>query len=138
MDLIEFSKVPIHILIGEKDDWVTASACEDLVRDLSDNNVDVGITVYANAHHGFDRKGLLLKEENGYATGNCHFRLRSDGALLMNFLDIPMITPFRQKVALGWCADRGTTIGGNPEARAKSFDFARNFMLKNLSRDFLQ
>ena len=138
MDLIEFSKVPIHILIGEKDDWVTASACEDLVRDLSDNNVDIGITVYANAHHGFDRKGLLVKEENGYATGNCHFRMRSDGALLMNFLDIPMITPFRQKVALGWCADRGTTIGGNPEARAKSFDFARNFMIKNLSRDFLQ
>ena len=138
MDLIEFSKVPIHILIGEKDDWVTASACEDLVRDLSGNNVDIGITVYDNAHHGFDRKGLPVKEKNGYATGNCHFRMRSDGALLMNFLDIPMITPFRQKVALGWCADRGTTIGGNPEARIKSFDFARNFMSRHLSKDFLQ
>ena len=138
MDLIEFSKVPIHILIGEKDDWVTASACEDLVRDLSGNSVDIGITVYANAHHGFDRKGLPVKEENGYATGNCHFKMRSDGALLMNFLDIPMITPFRQKVALGWCADRGTTIGGNPEAREKSFDFARNFMLRHLLQDFLQ
>ena len=46
MDLIEFSKVPIHILIGEKDDWVTASACEDLVRDLSDNNVDIGIDFF--------------------------------------------------------------------------------------------
>ena len=137
MDLIEFSKVPIHILIGEKDDWVTASACEDLVRELSGNSVDIGITVYANAHHGFDRKGLPVKEENGYATGKCHFRMRSDGALLMNFLDIPMITPFRQKVALGWCADRGTTIGGNPEARVKSFDFARNFMIRHLSQDFL-
>ena len=137
MDLIKFSKVPIHILIGEKDDWVTASACEDLVTDLSANNVDIGITVYANAHHGFDRKGLPVKEENGYATGKCHFRMRSDGALLMNFLDIPMITPFRQKVALGWCADRGTTIGGNPEARVKSFDFARNFMTTHLSQDFL-
>ena len=56
----------------------------------------------------------------------------------MNFLDIAMITSFRQKVALGCYADRGTTIGGNPEARAKSFNFARNFMIKNLSRDFLQ
>ncbi|MFL3005345.1 MAG: dienelactone hydrolase family protein [Candidatus Neomarinimicrobiota bacterium] len=137
MDLIEFSKAPIHILIGEKDDWVTASACEDLVRDLSYNSVDIGITVYANAHHGFDRRGLPVKEEKGYATGNCHFRMRSDGALLMNFLDIPMITPLRQKVALGWCANRGTTIGGNPEARIKSFDFARNFMIRHLSQDFL-
>ena len=135
MDLIEFSKVPIHILIGEKDDWVTASACEDLVRDLSGNNIDIGITVYDNAHHGFDRKGSTVKEQNGYATGDCHFRMRSDGALLMNFLNIPMITPLRQKIALGWCAERGTTIGGNPRAREKSFAFARNFMKKHLGTE---
>ena len=49
-----------------------------------------------------------------------------------------MITPFRQKVALVWCADQGTNIECNLEARAKSFNFARKFMIKNLSHDFLQ
>tara|TARA_B100000989_G_C19487240_1_gene448068 strand:+ start:932 stop:1114 length:183 start_codon:yes stop_codon:yes gene_type:complete len=58
-----------------------------LVRDVSGNNLDFEITVYANAHHGFDCKGLLVNEENGYAAGNCYFRMRSYGALLMNFLD---------------------------------------------------
>tara|TARA_B100000989_G_C19487240_1_gene448069 strand:+ start:1111 stop:1263 length:153 start_codon:yes stop_codon:yes gene_type:complete len=49
-----------------------------------------------------------------------------------------MITPFRQKVALVWCADRVTTIDCNLEARAKSLNFARKFIIKNLSHDFLQ
>ena len=132
MDLIRFSPAPIHILIGELDDWVTASACEDLVFDLQDEDVNIEITVYPNAHHGFDRKGPLVSADRAYATGDCHFRMRADGALLMNFLNIPMITPLRQKIALGLCADRGTTIGGNVEARKASFEFARNFMTKYL------
>ena len=97
-------------------------------RDLNDND----ITIYEDAHHGFDRKGFIVKEENGYATGDCHFRMRSDGALLMNFFDIPMINPLRQKVALGLCAKRGTTIGGNSIAREKSFIFARKLMEEHL------
>jgi len=43
-----------------------------------------------------------------------------------------MTTPLRQKLALAWCADRGTTIGGNPKARKASFKFAREFMEKHL------
>jgi len=132
MDLIRFSPAPIHILIGELDDWVTASACEELVSDLQDEDVTIEITVYPNAHHGFDRQGPLATADRAYATGGCHFRMRADGALLMNFLNIPMTTPLRQKIALGLCADRGTTIGGNVEARKASFKFARNFMTKYL------
>ena len=132
MDLIRFSPAPIHILIGKLDDWVTASACEDLVSDMQDEDVNIGITVYTNAHHGFDRRGPLVTADRAYATGDCHFRMRADGALLMNFLNIPMTTPLRQKIALGLCADRGTTIGGNVEARKASFEFARSFMTKYL------
>jgi hypothetical protein len=50
----------------------------------------------------------------------------------MNFLNIPMITPFRQKIALAFCAGRGPTIGGNPEARKASFEFAKGFMKEHL------
>ena len=132
MELMDFSTAPIHLLIGELDDWVTASACEDLVSDLASEGANIDITIYENAHHGFDRKGPLRVEKEGYATGNCHFRMRPDGALLMNFLNIPMITPLRQKLALAWCADRGTTIGGDPSSREASFTFAKRFMINNL------
>ena len=134
MELIEFSDAPIHILSGELDNWVPADACEDLVVDMLAEGVDVGITVYPNAHHGFDREGPLLVDEKGYTAADCHFPMRADGALLTNFLKIPMITPLRQKIALAFCAGRGPTLGGNPDARKASFEFARDFMRKHLAQ----
>ena len=58
--------------------------------------------------------------------------MRSGGALLMNIFDIPTITPLKQKVSLAWCADRGTSIGGNPKARGASFKFVADFMKEHL------
>ena len=46
----------------------------------------------------------------------------------MNFLDIPMSTPLRQKIGLSFCVDRGTTIGENTLARKASFLFSEEFM----------
>ena len=128
LDLISFSSAPIHILIGELDNWVSSEACEDLVNDLKGAGVNIDIDIFPESHHGFDRTGPLYIEKNGYKTGECHFKMRSDGALLMNYLNIPMTTPLRQKVALAFCAERGPTIGGNLSARKASFKFAKHFM----------
>jgi dienelactone hydrolase len=132
LDLMSFSSSPIHILIGELDNWVSSEACEDLVYELTEEGVNINIDIYEGSHHGFDREGPLDIEKNGYKTGECHFNMRSDGALLMNFFNIPMTTPLRQKIALAMCAKRGPTIGGNPKARENSFKFAKNFMEKHL------
>ena len=63
-----------------------------------------------------------------YATSYEWFKMNKDGALLMNFLSIPMTTPLRQKIGLFMCAERGTTMGGNPKTRKEAFQFARQFM----------
>ena len=52
--IIEFTDSPIHILIGELDEWVPADACVDLVDLMRDNNINVDITVYDGAHHEND------------------------------------------------------------------------------------
>ena len=39
-----------------------------------------------------------------------------------------------QKLALLTCAGRGPTMGGNDDARAKSFKFASDFFKKNLMK----
>ena len=132
MNKIEFSESPIHILIGENDDWVSSDACYDLIQDISSQGYDAGITIFENAHHGFDRVGSLQREYNGYSLGNCSFKMREDGALLTSILNIPITSPIRQKLALAWCADRGTTIGGNPEARKASFSYSKEFMRLHL------
>jgi len=55
-----------------------------------------------------------------------------DGAVIMNFLNIPMTSPILQKIGLAFCAERGPTYGGNPLSREKAFKFARTFMTQHL------
>ena len=119
-------------MIGALDDWVPAAACEELVPKIKNSGANIGLTVYPDSHHSFDKDSPLAFEGNAYSTVDCRFKMRKDGAVLMNFLSIPMITPFRQKVGLAMCAERGTTMGGNPKTRKEAFQFAREFMGKHL------
>jgi dienelactone hydrolase len=128
---LNFSKAPIHILIGELDDWTPSEPCNSLVDKLAMSNMN--ITVYKNSHHGFDRDGKLEINENGYSFKDCMFDINAQGDVLINYLNIPMSNPFLQKIGFMFCAKRGVTIGGNKEARLKSFKFAKDFMSKTLS-----
>ena len=128
---MNFSKAPIHILIGELDDWTPAEPCNYFVDKLAKSNIN--ITVYENSHHGFDRKGELEFNENGYSFKDCMFDVNTSGDILMNYLNIPMTNPFLQKIGFLFCVERGVTIGGNKTARSKSFKFAKEFMQKTLA-----
>ena len=127
---LSFSDSPIHILIGELDDWTPAKPCDNFVKKLAKSNVN--ITVYENSHHGFDREGELEFNENGYSFKDCMFDVNIEGDILMNYLNIPMTNPFLQKIGFLFCVERGVTIGGNKTARSKSFKFAKEFMEKTL------
>ena len=131
-EVLRFTDAPIHIMIGALDDWVPAAACEELVPKIKNSGANIGLTVYPDSHHSFDKDSPLSFNSNAYKTVDCRFKMRKDGAVLMNFLSIPMITPFRQKVGLAMCAERGTTMGGNPKTREEAFQFAREFMGKHL------
>ena len=130
-----FSQAPTHILIGELDDWVPASACTNLLDKLNESELphNIDITIYENAHHSFDREMELTKMENGYTLGDCFFPMSNEGELyLSEFWNIPINTPLRQKLALLTCAGRGPTMGGNDKAREQSFKFAADFFINHL------
>tara|TARA_B100000795_G_C22805523_1_gene444599 strand:+ start:1079 stop:2065 length:987 start_codon:yes stop_codon:yes gene_type:complete len=128
---LSFTKAPIHILIGESDNWTPAKPCNDLVNKLS-KNTNINITTYSEAHHGFDSEEPVVRNENGYSFKDCLFDLTADGDVLMNYLRMPMSSPTLQKVGFLFCVERGVNIGGNPEARKKSFTFAKDFMKREL------
>ena len=128
---LSFTKAPIHILIGEDDNWTPASPCENLVNKLSENT-NIGITIYPDAHHGFDSEEPVLRNERAYSFKDCLFNLTAEGDVLMNYLRLPMSNPILQKVGFLFCVERGVDIGGNPEARKKSLNFANNFMKRVL------
>jgi len=127
-----FSDSPMHILIGELDDWVPADACKELTQQARFAGSNIGLTVFPNSHHSFDRESPIVVKEKAYSTVDCRFQIRDDGAVLMDFLNIPMTTPLRQKIGLGICAQRGPTMGGNPKSRQAAFQFAQEFMSEHL------
>ncbi len=127
-----FSDSPMHILIGELDDWVPADACKELAQQARAAGSNIGLTVFPNSHHSFDRESPIAVKEKAYSTVDCRFQIRDDGAVLMGFLNIPMTTPLRQKIGLGICAERGPTMGGNPESRQAAFQFVQEFMSEHL------
>lgn len=128
---LSFTKAPIHILIGEADDWTPAKPCEDLVEKLS-NTTNISITTYPDAHHGFDSEEPVVWNEKGYSFKDCLFDLTADGDVLMNYLRLPMSSPMLQKIGFLFCVDKGVHVGGNIDARKKSLAFAKDFMNNKL------
>ena len=128
---IEFSQSPIHILIGELDNWTPSQPCYELVEKLK-NKANIDITIYEDSYHSFDRNSPVIVNEKAYNFTECKFRLTKDGNVLMNYFNIPMSNPFLQKLGLMFCVKRGINFGGNPVSREKSFVFANEFMTKTL------
>ena len=128
---IEFSQSPIHILIGELDNWTPSQPCYELVEKLK-NKANIDITIYEDSYHSFDRNSPVIVNEKAYNFTECKFRLTKDGNVLMNYFNIPMSNPFLQKLGLMFCVERGAYFGGNPASREKSFVFANEFMTKTL------
>ena len=125
----EFTDSPIHILIGELDNWTPAEPCINFVKKISKNS-NVKLTVYPDSHHSFDSQEPIEYNEKGYSFKNCLFKLNSEGDVLMNYLNFPMSSPIMQKIGFLFCVDRGVNLGGNPESREKAFLFSKSFMLE--------
>ena len=129
---LNFTSAPMHILIGEIDDWTPSEACEELVDKLKNNGIDIGITVYQDSYHSFDSRLPKKLVDNGYSLTDCMFSLTDDGIVKTNFLNFPMTSPLLQKIGLAFCASRGTIIEGNSLARQKAHEFSLSFMSKHL------
>lgn len=62
------TKVPLLILIGEKDDWTPAEPCIDLAARAAARGDAVTIQVYAHAYHDFDAPSAKLRVRKNIAT----------------------------------------------------------------------
>jgi len=136
-DVPEFTDSPIHILIGELDNWVPAEPCDQLVTELKNMNYEnIDITIYDNAHHSFDRTMDLKIADSAYRLEDCRLSLNDQGVVSTDtFIKIPMKNSIMQKLGLMFCAERGPTWGGNDIARSQSFEFAKSFFSSNLLND---
>lgn len=61
------ARAPTLILIGAKDDWAPASACEQMVAGARGRSARSAIVVYPGAYHDFDHPNLPLQARTGVA-----------------------------------------------------------------------
>ena len=128
---IEFTDSPIHILIGDLDNWTPAEPCNFFVNKISEK-ANIDLTIYPDSHHSFDSEEPVTFNPKGYSFKDCLFKLNEEGDVLMNYLSLPMSSPLMQKLGFLFCVERGVNLGGNPLTRNQAFTFAKSFMIETL------
>ena len=59
------ARMPTLILVGAKDDWASATACEQMVAGARGRTARAAIHVYPEAYHDFDHPNLPLQQRTG-------------------------------------------------------------------------
>jgi dienelactone hydrolase len=63
---------PLHILIGERDDWTPAVDCQRLVDEAAASGAPVDIVVYPDSFHDFDDPTMTVHTRHNVATTASH------------------------------------------------------------------
>lgn len=71
---------PVHIFIGEKDNWTPAAPCIKQVDRMKRLGRNWAITLYEGAYHGFDSASNRIRHlPHAYSMAGCNIALRADG-----------------------------------------------------------
>ena len=104
--------VPMREHIGALDDYTGTKRCVSEAHSKRAAGNDVEIRLYSGAYHGFDSgRPSVVHCARCWNVTKCHLILHGDG---------------RQELGIGQtfdqCITRGTTVGGNEEARAAAMN----------------
>ena len=137
----DVSDKPIRIFYGARDEWSSASVCKEYIGLLSAAGSDVEITVYDNAHHGFDSSPEQGTPSvvSGHFHVNCRFTENSKwGEVVQD--GYPENWPHKSDD--GWflvydpsCFTRKARIKSNKVAANQSIQAVREFFAETFSID---
>ena len=116
------SERPIRIFHGMADNWTPIEPCRKYVERLRKLGKDVQLIEYSGAYHAFDVPGEFIKQyPEATGLGTCELEERSGGLVVNRATGEPWKPS-------DTCAAKGTTIGGNPQARAEAIKSVREFL----------
>jgi dienelactone hydrolase len=118
----QLSKGPIRIHHGTADNWTPIEPCRKYVERLRKRGNDVQLIEYPGAHHAFDTQGDFIRQfPDATGLGTCE-REEKPGGLVVNRATGE---PWKPSDA---CVTKGTTIGGNPQARSEAIKAVKEFL----------
>src|SRR5258708_7228152 len=112
----DLTKAPLLVLLGGRDDWTPAEACQDYARWFQSKGVDIRVITYPDAFHGFDspQPPAFISSLANYK--NCD---RTTDVDALKVWSLPAHEDITKIMApyLRRCTRRGATVGGDPAAR---------------------
>ena len=111
---------PILMLLGGKDDYTPAPACLAHADVLRADGAAVSVVVYPNAYHGFDSKAPPHFSPRRTTLRHCRGATDLDEGVFTMQKGDQGVTGADAVAELKACAERGVTLGGDPEAREKA------------------
>ena len=111
---------PILMLLGGKDDYTPASNCVAYADQLRARGASIRVVVYPNANHAFDSDVPPHFRPEPTTLHDCHGEIDLDAGSLTVESGGQTVKGADAAVALKQCAERGVTVGGDPEAREKA------------------
>jgi dienelactone hydrolase len=119
---------PILMLLGGKDDYTPAPACLAHADALRAKGAAVSVVVYSNAYHGFDSKAPPHFSPQRTTLRHCQGATDLDEGVFTMQKDGQTLTGADAAAEFKACAERGVTLGGDPEAREKAPADVANFL----------
>jgi dienelactone hydrolase len=111
---------PILMLLGGKDDYTPAPACLAHADALRAKGASVSVVVYPDAYHGFDSKAPPHFSPRRTTLRHCQGATDLDKGVFTMQKDGQTVTGAEAAAEFKACAERGVTLGGDPEAREKA------------------
>jgi len=108
---------PVHVFIGEEDNWTPAKPCIQQVGRMKSQMRDWDITLYAGAYHAFDSPMVGIRDlPNAYSMTDCNVALRADGYEYETGSGY-LLNRQERRLAFRTCAKKGQVkIGGSHAA----------------------
>jgi dienelactone hydrolase len=111
---------PILMLLGGKDDYTPAPACLAHADLLRAKGAAVSVVVYPDAYHGFDSKAPPHFSPRRTTLRHCRGATDLDEGVFTMQKDGQTVTGADAVAEFNACAERGVTVGGDPDAREKA------------------
>ncbi|MBT5267644.1 MAG: alpha/beta hydrolase fold domain-containing protein [Rhodospirillaceae bacterium] len=115
----QITAAPVHVFIGEEDNWTPAAPCIEQVKRMKALGQDWAISLYEGAYHGFDApiKGIRAMP-SAYSMASCNIALRADGYEYETGSGY-LLTKAERRSAFRFCAKKGSVkMGGYHAADA--------------------
>ena len=79
-DRLQSTRAPVHMLLGEKDNFTGTSGCFEIEDKLKSSDTPVKVTVYKNAYHGWDEEVRPFRVDD-VSSEDCRWLLKDDGVV---------------------------------------------------------